>query len=52
MDKRTVLLVAVIMALGGWSVEAFPDPYHKDGVVNIYTWIYRGIHEQLRGTIS
>ena len=30
-------------------VKVFPDPYHKDDSVDLWTWIYREFDELLHG---
>jgi len=46
---QILLLVLVIVGSGLWFVNVFPDPYHKEGAVNIYTWLYREIDKLLHG---
>lgn len=47
---RTMLLIAAgVLLFGLWYVEIFPDPYHEEDAVNIYTWIYRELDEFVNG---
>jgi hypothetical protein len=52
MNRTEVFYVLIGLAafmLGMYYVRVFPDPYHQNGLVNIYTWITREIDELLHG---
>lgn len=52
--KKWHLIAIVILVVSGFWISAyhlriFPDPYHRNGNVNIYEWIYREADELLHG---
>lgn len=47
--KLSLIAVVLVIVFGLYFAEVFPDPYHQEGNVNIYTWIYREIDELLHG---
>jgi len=49
MSKALIFLGLFCGLLGLNFVYIFPDPYHRDGLVNIYTWIVREIDELING---
>jgi len=42
-------MVGILIACGLWFARVFPDPYHRNGKVNIYEWIYREVDELVHG---
>jgi len=51
MKKRYWLLFAilVIVVLGISLYPYFPDPYHEEGNVNVWVWLYRELNELVHG---
>lgn len=47
--KRKVIIIGFII-LGALSLlNIFPDPYHREGNVNFWVWLYREVDELIFG---
>ena len=47
--KWWILIAVVVIGLGGYFIKVFPDPYHEEANVNLYTWIWREFAELAHG---
>jgi len=47
--KWLVVTVVVVFAFCLHWVKLFPDPYHEEGNVDFWTWLYRELQELLHG---
>lgn len=47
--KLSLIGLVLVILFGLWFWDVFPDPYHQDENVNIYTWVWREIDELIHG---
>jgi len=50
LSKWHIIIGAVIaFVIFGSTLRIFPDPYHEEDAVTLFTWLYREVHEIIHG---
>jgi len=52
MRRRTMILLALLILIPLSLLPILPDPFHREGNVSLWVWIYRELYELIYGEVG